>query len=136
MDTLILVASVIGGLIAAVILIKLFYYTVFFLAICIIDGIFLAIATPFYVLFHPMKLFTNPKGFFRGWLANAPISGQKILDEKWHKEEEARWNAMTPEERENALFICEKARKNREQMEQWYIEEQLHKKNKRDGLVD
>ena len=131
-----MIASVIGGLIAAVIIMKLFYYTACFLARCVIDGIFLAIATPFYILFHPVKLFTNPKEFFKGWIANAPISGQKISDEKWHKEYQERLDAMTPEERERYWEVYENARKDRERMDQQYIEEQLRKKNKRDGLID
>lgn len=118
MDILLNILSIGGYIILGIISLILTFYTCKYIIGGIIDFICVLMCLPFYTIAHPIRLFTNPKLFFRYLLAWAPIFGQKIRDEqetihalKCKEKCDASWKKLSPEEKIEVMALINRHRK-------------------------
>ena len=110
MDTIMIVGYIIGGILLVGLVLAIIYIiglaclmaiSEIFLGLLSIlgDVLFSVFVFPFYLLFHPIKLFTNTKEFFRGFYIKLPNAGEHLRFERELQKERERRAKMTPEER-------------------------------------
>lgn len=110
MDTIMIVGYIIGGILFVGLALAIIYVIglAFLMAISEIflgllsilgDVLFSVFVFPFYLLFHPIKLFTNTKEFFREFYIKLPNAGANLRIERALQREEDRRAKLTPEER-------------------------------------
>lgn len=103
MDDIITIGYIIGGIIAIGIG-YLIFISGLMLCLEIIkllgDLIYCIIVFPFYLLFHPIKLFANTKEFFKEFYIKLPNLGDSLRTERALQKDEERRAKMTPEERQ------------------------------------
>ena len=110
MDTIMIVGYIIGGILFVGLALAIIYVIglAFLMAISEIflgllsilgDVLFSVFVFPFYLLFHPIKLFTNTKEFFREFYIKLPNAGANLRFERELQKERERRAKMTPEER-------------------------------------
>lgn len=110
MDTIMIVGYIIGGILLIGLALAIIYIiglaclmaiSEIFLGLLSIlgDVLFSIFVFPFYLLFHPIKLFTNTKEFFREFYIKLPNAGEHLRTERALQREEERRAKLTPEER-------------------------------------